>query len=56
MEPSACRPTLEQAAALGYDVPLQRLWEFYLCYCEGAYAEEYVSLQQVLATKPGGGS
>ncbi|WCO66185.1 cyclopropane-fatty-acyl-phospholipid synthase [Iamia majanohamensis] len=45
---------LEQAAALGYDEPLQRLWEFYLCYCEGAYAEEYVSLQQVLATKPGG--
>lgn len=40
------------AETLGYDLPLQRLWEFYLCYCEGAYAEEYVSLQQVLATKP----
>lgn len=42
----------EAAQALGYDETLQRLWEFYLCYCEGAYAEEYVSLQQVLAIKP----
>ncbi len=43
---------VQQAVALGYDESLQRLWEFYLCYCEGAYAEEYVSLQQVLAVKP----
>ena len=43
----------EEARALGYDDALLRLWEFYLCYCEGAYAEEYVSLVQVLATKPG---
>jgi cyclopropane-fatty-acyl-phospholipid synthase len=44
----------EQAHALGYDDALLRLWEFYLCYCEGAYAEEYVSLVQLAATKPGG--
>ena len=31
---------------------LLRLWEFYLCYCEAAYAEEYVSLVQLKATKP----
>jgi cyclopropane-fatty-acyl-phospholipid synthase len=43
----------EEARVLGYDDALLRLWEFYLCYCEGAYAEEYVSLVQVLATKPG---
>ncbi|HEV7723014.1 MAG TPA: cyclopropane-fatty-acyl-phospholipid synthase family protein [Iamia sp.] len=42
----------EQAHALGYDDALLRLWEFYLCYCEGAFAEEYVSLVQLLATRP----
>jgi cyclopropane-fatty-acyl-phospholipid synthase len=42
----------DQARALGYDDALLRLWEFYLCYCEGAYAEEYVSLVQLLAVKP----
>ncbi len=43
----------DQARALGYDDALLRLWEFYLCYCEGAYAEEYVSVVQVKAVKPG---
>jgi cyclopropane-fatty-acyl-phospholipid synthase len=43
----------EEARALGYDDALLRLWEFYLCYCEGAYAEEYVSLVQLTAVKPG---
>ncbi|HEX7136054.1 MAG TPA: cyclopropane-fatty-acyl-phospholipid synthase family protein, partial [Iamia sp.] len=42
----------DQARALGYDDALLRLWEFYLCYCEGAYAEEYVSLVQMKAVKP----
>lgn len=45
----------DQARALGYDDALLRLWEFYLCYCEGAYAEEYVSLVQLTAAKPGAG-
>ncbi|HXH57201.1 cyclopropane-fatty-acyl-phospholipid synthase family protein [Iamia sp.] len=44
----------DDAAARGYDDALQRLWEFYLCYCEGAYAEDYVSVVQTLAVKPGG--
>lgn len=42
----------EDARAAGYDDALLRLWEFYLCYCEGAYAEEYVSVVQLLAVKP----
>jgi cyclopropane-fatty-acyl-phospholipid synthase len=42
----------DRARALGYDDALLRLWEFYLCYCEGAYAEEYVSLVQLKAVKP----
>jgi cyclopropane-fatty-acyl-phospholipid synthase len=40
-----------EAEARGYDHVLLRLWEFYLCYCEAAFAEEYVSLVQVMATK-----
>lgn len=43
----------DEARALGYDDGLLRLWEFYLCYCEGAYAEEYVSLVQLFGTKEG---
>jgi len=39
------------AAARGYDAALQRLWEFYLCYCEAAFAEDYVSVVQTLAVK-----
>jgi cyclopropane-fatty-acyl-phospholipid synthase len=42
----------EDARTLGYDDALLRLWEFYLCYCEGAYAEEYVSVVQLKAVKP----
>ncbi|HEU5149994.1 MAG TPA: class I SAM-dependent methyltransferase, partial [Iamia sp.] len=41
----------DRARALGYDDALLRLWEFYLSYCEGAYAEEYVSLVQMTAVK-----
>lgn len=40
------------AKARGYDDALLRLWEFYLCYCEGAFAEDYVSVVQVAAVKP----
>lgn len=42
----------DDARARGYDDALLRLWEFYLCYCEAAYAEEYVSVVQILATAP----
>jgi len=28
------------------------MWEFYLCYCEGGFAERYLGDIQVLFTKP----
>ena len=37
----------------GYDDALLRLWDFYLAYCEGAFAERYVSLVQVVLDRPG---
>lgn len=37
----------------GYDDALLRLWDFYLAYCEGAFAERYVSLVQLVLDRPG---
>ncbi|MCU1369477.1 MAG: cyclopropane-fatty-acyl-phospholipid synthase [Ilumatobacteraceae bacterium] len=37
----------------GYDDALLRLWEFYLAYCEAAFAERYVSLVQLVLDRPG---
>jgi cyclopropane-fatty-acyl-phospholipid synthase len=45
----------EQADAArerGYDDALLRLWEFYLAYCEAAFAERYVSLVQLVLERP----
>ena len=36
----------------GYDDALLRLWEFYLAYCEAAFAERYVSLVQLVLDRP----
>ena len=36
----------------GYPERFIRMWEFYLCYCEGAFLERAISDVQVLFTKP----
>jgi cyclopropane-fatty-acyl-phospholipid synthase len=38
--------------ALGYPESFDRLWEFYLCYCEGGFAERQLGDVQMLLTKP----
>lgn len=38
--------------ALGYDDRFARLWNYYLCYCEGGFTERSVSAVQLAATKP----
>ena len=38
--------------ALGYDEPFFRLWEFYLCYCEGGFMERAIGTAQLLLAKP----
>ena len=43
----------DEARSRGYDDALLRLWEFYLAYCEAAFAERYVSLVQVVFERPG---
>lgn len=37
---------------LGYSDTFIRLWEFYLCYCEGGFLERSISTVHLLLTKP----
>jgi len=36
----------------GYDEQFQRLWHYYLSYCEGAFIERVISTHHVVARKP----
>jgi cyclopropane-fatty-acyl-phospholipid synthase len=44
---------LEAVRARGYSDSFIRLWEFYLCYCEGAFLERNIGTVQLLLAKPG---
>ena len=39
-------------AELGYDEYFFRLWEFYLCYCEGGFLERSIGTAHLLLAKP----
>lgn len=41
-----------QLQQLGYDETFYRLWEFYLCYCEGGFMERAIGTAQLLLAKP----
>ncbi len=41
-----------EVRALGYPERFVRMWEFYLCYCEGGFAERQLGDVQMLLTKP----
>lgn len=36
----------------GFDERFRRLWEFYLCYCEGGFLEKSISVVQLVAARP----
>ena len=38
--------------ALGYPESFLRMWEFYLCYCEGGFEERVIGNAQMLLAKP----
>ena len=42
----------EGLRAKGYDETFKRMWEFYLCYCEGGFLERSISVVHVVATRP----
>jgi len=43
---------LENIHKLGYPETFVRMWNFYLCYCEGGFREHSIGTIQLLLTKP----
>lgn len=39
--------------AMGFDDEFERLWEYYLCYCEGGFRERIIGTVQLTFAKPG---
>lgn len=44
---------VDEVRSLGYDERFVRMWEFYLCYCEGGFLERSIGDAQLLLAKPG---
>jgi len=44
---------IEQVRQLGYSEEFIKMWEFYLCYCEGGFAERALGDVHLLLAKPG---
>ncbi|WP_374603240.1 class I SAM-dependent methyltransferase [Arenimonas sp.] len=44
---------LDEVRALGYDERFIRMWEFYLCYCEGGFRERSIGDVHLLLARPG---
>ncbi|HOC11192.1 MAG TPA: cyclopropane-fatty-acyl-phospholipid synthase family protein [Thermomonas sp.] len=44
---------LPAVRAQGYDARFQRMWEFYLAYCEGGFRERSIGVSHLLLAKPG---
>lgn len=45
--------SLNEVKQQGFDDAFIRMWEFYLCYCEGGFRERVISTVQLLLAKPG---
>jgi cyclopropane-fatty-acyl-phospholipid synthase len=43
---------LDEIRGMGYPKPFRRMWEYYLCYCEGAFRERAISDVQIVLAKP----
>jgi len=43
----------ESVRALGYDMRFERMWEFYLAYCEGGFIERSIGNVQMMFARPG---
>ena len=44
---------LEDVRKMGFDERFIRMWEFYLCYCEGGFRERIIGTVQLAFAKPG---
>jgi cyclopropane-fatty-acyl-phospholipid synthase len=45
--------SIDRVRALGYSNTFIRMWEYYICYCEGGFTERYIGDVQMLFVKPG---
>ena len=43
---------IDRVRSSGYSDTFIRMWEYYLCYCEGGFAERYIGDVQMLFAKP----
>jgi cyclopropane-fatty-acyl-phospholipid synthase len=43
---------LDEVRALGFGRRFERMWEYYLAYCEGGFLEHYIGDAQLLLAKP----
>ena len=43
---------IDEVQSLGYSKQFIRLWEFYLCYCEGGFLERAIGDVHMLLVKP----
>ncbi|GAB1264987.1 class I SAM-dependent methyltransferase [Aurantivibrio infirmus] len=43
---------LDEVKRQGFNSRFIRMWEFYLCYCEGGFAERVISTAQIVFAKP----
>jgi cyclopropane-fatty-acyl-phospholipid synthase len=43
---------IDEVRGLGFTDEFIRMWEFYLCYCEGAFRERAISNVQLLIARP----
>lgn len=43
---------LDQVKALGFDDYFIRMWNYYLCYCQGGFEERVIGTSQILLAKP----
>ena len=43
---------IDRVRAMGYSERFIRMWEYYLCYCEGSFLERYIGDVQMIFTKP----
>jgi cyclopropane-fatty-acyl-phospholipid synthase len=43
---------VDEVRNMGFAASFVRLWEYYLCYCEGAFQERYIGDVQMIFSKP----
>ncbi|RYD25328.1 MAG: cyclopropane-fatty-acyl-phospholipid synthase, partial [Verrucomicrobiaceae bacterium] len=47
---------LDQVRSQGFDEPFIRSWNYYLKYCEAAFATRNISVVQAIYTRPNNGT